>query len=184
VSSGEHDGKSPVRLYVAYTSLIDQPTFARLWEDVTAQERPLPVGRRADILDMDLLFNCPSQAWGGRIAGLTPTPGARVPGLLYAVDAADWHALELAEEFPERVPITVRVEVSGVEMRAQAFTTRISQATSMAAVSQAALDIMVRGAEAAGFPPEYIAKLRAEPESESLLTPELLLNAQQSSPTS
>lgn len=168
---------SPVRLYCAYTSLVDRSTFARLWEDCTQSERPLPVGRLAEIVDMDVAFNCPSQTWGGRIAGLVPAKGKRVPALVYAIDAADWHALELAEEFPERVPITVKVEVEGVQLRAQAFTTRISQATSLAPVSRAALDILVRGGEAAGFPADYLARLRAEPESESLLTPELLLGA-------
>ena len=168
----------PVRLYCAYTSLVDQPTFARLWEDCTASARPLPVGRRVDIVDMDLAFNCPSQAWGGRIAGLVPAEGKRVPALLYAVETQDWHALELAEEFPERVPITVRVDMDGVEMRAQAFTTRISQSSSMLGVSQAALDILIRGAEAAGFPADYIARLRAAPDSESLLTPDLLLGVE------
>jgi hypothetical protein len=156
---------------------VDQPTFSRLWEDCTSSERPLPVGRKAEIVGMDLAFNFPSLAWGGRIPGLVPAADKRVPCLIYAVDAQDWHALELAEEFPDRVPITVRVDLGGFEMRAQAFTTRISQATSMAAVSQTALDILIRGAEAAGFPAEYIARLRAAPQSESLFTPELLLGA-------
>jgi len=124
---------------------------------------------------MDVAFNCPSATWGGRIAGLLPARGKRVPALVYAIDAADWHVLELAEEFPERVPITVRVDLEGLELRAQAFTTRLSQSTTLSQVSRTALDIQVRGAEAAGFPPEYVARLRAAPEAESLLTPELLL---------
>jgi len=171
------ESQSPVRLYCAYTSLVDRPTFARLWEDCTASERPLPEGRRVDIVDMDVVFNCPSLAWGGRIAGLVPAPGKRVPALLYAVDAQDWHALELAEEFPDRVPITVKVDLGGAELRAQAFTTRLSHATTLLTVSQQALDTLIRGAETAGFPPEYIARLRGAPESESLLTPEVLLGA-------
>jgi AIG2 family protein len=174
------ESQSPVRLYCAYTSLVDRPTFARLWEDCTASARPLPAGRRVDIVDMDVAFNCPSLAWGGRIAGLVPSPGKRVPALLYAVDAQDWHALELAEEFPDRVPITVRIDMDGVELRAQAFTTRISQSTSLTQVSRDALDILIRGAQAADFPAEYIARLKAEPESESLLTPDLLLGGVES----
>jgi AIG2-like family len=172
------ESQSPVRLYCAYTSLVDQPTFARLWEDVTQSERPLPTGRKVEIVDHDIIFNHPSLAWGGRIAGLVPTRGKRIPALLYAVDAQDWHALELAEEFPDRVPITVRVDMDGVELRAQAFTTRISQSTSMSAVSKQALDILIRGAEAAGFPAEYIERLRHAPENESLFTADVLLAAE------
>jgi hypothetical protein len=157
---------------------VDRPTFARVWEECTQSERPLPVGRKVEIVDHDVIFNCPSLAWGGRIAGIVPTPGKRVPALLYAVDAQDWHALELAEEFPDRVPITVKVDLGGVEMRAQAFTTRISQSTTMLGVSQQALDILIRGAEAAGFPAEYIERLRHEPESESLFTADMLLAAE------
>jgi hypothetical protein len=157
---------------------VDRPTFARLWEDCTQSERPLPVGRRVDIVDMDLVFNYPSLAWGGRIAGLVPVKGKRVPALVYAIDAQDWHALELAEEFPERVPITVKVDMEGMELRAQAFTTRISQSTSMSGVSKQALDILIRGAEAAGFPAEYIERLRHAPETESLFTADVLLAAE------
>jgi hypothetical protein len=173
------ESQSPVRLYCAYTSLVDRPTFERLWEDCTASERPLPAGRRVDIVDMDLVFNCPSLAWGGRIAGLVPAEGKRVPALLYAVDAQDWHALELAEEFPDRVPITVKVDMDGVELRAQAFTTRISQSTSMAGVSAQGLAVLIRGAEAAGFPKEYVDRLRNAPNSESLFTADVLLAAEQ-----
>lgn len=173
------ESQSPVRLYCAYTSLVDRPTFARLWEDCTQSERPLPVGRKVEIVDHDLLFNCPSLAWGGRIPGIVPVKGKRVPALLYAVDAQDWHALELAEEFPDRVPITVKVDMEGLELRAQAFTTRISQSTSMLGVSPQALAILLRGAEAAGFPREYIERLRGAPDSESLFTAEVLLAAEQ-----
>ena len=172
------ESQSPVRLYCAYTSLVDRPTFARLWEDVTQSERPLPDGRKVEIVDHDIIFNYPSLAWGGRIAGLVPARGKRVPALLYAVDAQDWHALELAEEFPDRVPITVKVDLGGLELRAQAFTTRISQSTSMSGVSQQALDLLIRGAEAAGFPPEYIERLRRAPETESLFTADVLLAAE------
>jgi len=173
--AGPGTASSPVRMYCAYTSLVDRPTFERLWGECVKSGRPLPVGRRADILDMDVAFNCPSEAWGGRIAGLVPAPGKRVPALVFAVDVADWHVLEKAEEFPERVPITVRVDLEGLELRAQAFTTRLSQATTLSQVSLSALEMLVRGAEAVGFPPEYVERLRAAPEAESLLTPDLLL---------
>ena len=172
------ESQSPVRLYCAYTSLVDRPTFARLWEDCTQSERPLPTGRKVEIVDHDIVFNCPSLAWGGRIAGIVPSKGKRTPALLYAVDAQDWHALELAEEYPDRVPITVKVDMDGVELRAQAFTTRISQSTSMLGVSPQAMAILLRGAEAAGFPTEYLDRLRKAPDSESLFTADVLLAAE------
>ena len=172
------ESQSPVRLYCAYTSLVDRPTFARLWEDCTQSERPLPTGRKVEIVDHDIVFNCPSLAWGGRIAGIVPSKGKRTPALLYAVDAQDWHALELAEEYPDRVPITVKVDMDGVELRAQAFTTRISQSTSMLGVSPQAMAILLRGAEAAGFPTEYLERLRKAPDSESLFTADVLLAAE------
>jgi hypothetical protein len=175
---GPTESQSPVRLYCSYGPLVDRPAFQRLWEDCSRGRRPVPVGRLADILNADVAFNCPSLQWGGRVAGLVPAKGERVPALLYAIDAEDWPTIELAEEYPDRVPVAVRAEIAGIEMRATAFTTRASQATSLCPISKEAMELMARGAQAEGFPAEYVRRLREAPGAESLLSPELMLGVE------
>lgn len=168
--------QSPVRLYFAYSALIDRPTFERLWLDCASGERVLPEGRVAEVLDMDLALNCPSLEWGGRIPGLVAAKGRRVPGLLFAVDANDWPAIQAAEEHPDRQEIRVRVEIAGIELLATTFSTRPSQVTYLCPVSQKHLDVVVRGALRAGFSGEYVRRLAELPAAELAMRAEQVLS--------
>src|SRR6266545_2131743 len=86
-------GSAP-RLYFAYSTILDRAAFEEWRGQHGYEDFKLPAGRVAEAVDVDLVYDFPSRWWGGRVAGLSDRPGARVWGVVYEVAGADWPVLE------------------------------------------------------------------------------------------
>jgi gamma-glutamylcyclotransferase len=156
-------GSAP-RLYFAYSTILDRAAFDEWREQHGYADFALPAGRVAEALDVELVYDFPSRWWGGRVAGLSDRPGARVWGVVYEVAGADWPVLEHKEGAITGMTVArpVRLRVDGAaELTASAFTTRPERARLDGPVSTRFVAALVRGAAAAGLPAEYVERLRA-----------------------
>lgn len=145
----------PVKLYFTYSALIDRPTLDRLWLRRAGQPCKLLQGQYAELMDVDVALNCASELWGGRIAGLVPAKGHRVPGVLFAVDVRDWPTIRSLEEHPHRLEVRARALLDGVEVHATTYTTRPERITWAGPSSRDYLESLCRGAVASAFPTEW-----------------------------
>lgn len=153
---------APSRRYFGYSTILDRAAL----EEWKAQHGygffTLPAGEVAEALDVELVFDFPSRWWGGRVAGLTDQTGASVFGRLYEVAGSDWPILQHKEGAVTGMCIEreVRVRAGGEILSATAFTTRPERTANDGPVSTRFLAALQRGAEQAGLPPEYLARLR------------------------
>lgn len=157
-------GQASERLYFAFSPLLDPAAFER-WRQSSAFSRfQLPEGKIAEAVDVDLVFDAPSEKWRGRIAGLTRAPGKSVLGKLYRIRSEDWGAVQDMEgaRAGERVELAVRVKVDGQQVEAIGFATNPARATTTGPVSEEYAQALARGAKAAGLPKAYVEKLEAE----------------------
>jgi hypothetical protein len=150
------------KLYFAYSTILDRAAF----EEWRAQHGydffELPEGRLAEALDVDLVYDFPSRWWGGRVAGLTDAPGRSVHGRLFEIGGKDWPIIQHKEGAVTGMCVErlVRVRVEGQEAQATAFVTSPRRASTEGPVSQRFIEALVRGAQSAGLPAEYIERLR------------------------
>jgi gamma-glutamylcyclotransferase len=150
------------KLYFAYSTILDRPAF----EEWRAQHGydffEMPEGKLAEALDVDLVYDFPSRWWGGRVAGLRDAPGRSVFGRLYKIGGLDWPIIQHKEGAVTSMCVErlVRIRVEGLELNAVAFTTSPRRASTEGPVSQRFVEALVRGAQGAGLPPEYIERLR------------------------
>ncbi len=150
------------KLYFAYSTILDRAAF----EEWRAQHGydffELPEGKLAEALDVDLVYDFPSRWWGGRVAGLTDAPGKSVYGRLFEIGGKDWPIIQHKEGAVTSMSVErlVRVQVEGQELQATAFVTSPRRASSEGPISQRFIDALVRGAQSAGLPAEYIERLR------------------------
>lgn len=152
-----------VRLYFAYSTILDRPAFEEWRGQHGYQFFQLPEGRVAEALDVDLVYDFPSRWWGGRVAGLADRPGSSVFGRLLEIAGPDWPIVQHKEGAitgmcVER-EVTVRVE--GSQLQATAFTTRPDRASLEGPVSGRFVEALLRGAQAAGLPQPYLDRIRA-----------------------
>lgn len=155
------------RVYFAYSTILDPEELDRWMADHGHRGFKLPAGKVAEAPNSDLVYNCPSEKWGGRVAGITRKSGSSVFGLLFEVPASAWPVLEHAEgvkggKFQE-LELEVRIAAEGGRtVKATTFTTRPQTASTSGPVSQKFANTLARGAERAGLPAEYVTKLKAE----------------------
>jgi len=111
---------------------------------------------------VDLVYDFPSRWWGGRVAGLVDQHGASIHGLVFEIPGKDWAIIQHKEGAVTGMCVerTVRVRMNGEEKEAIAFTTNPRRATSEGSVSQRFFDALVRGAESARLPADYVDRLR------------------------
>ncbi|MCY1036991.1 gamma-glutamylcyclotransferase [Corallococcus sp. BB11-1] len=154
------DADAP-RLYFAYSTILDRAAFEEWKGQHSYGFFELPEGRLAEALDVDLVYDFPSRWWGGRVAGLTDVPGARVYGRLFEIAGKDWPIVQHKEGFVTSMCVerTVRVLVDGQELEATAFVTNPRRASSDGPVSPRFVEALVRGARSAGLPADYVEKL-------------------------
>lgn len=140
---------------------------------VTARERlpglpappVLPEGEQVEALDVDVVYDVPSLAWGGRVARLVDAPGKRLPGLLRRVSPETWEVLArlevtLAEATTSR---SVKVRTAGgAVLSAHAFTPPTRTGPASGLISEAFLVTVATAAERAGLPQDYVERLQAE----------------------
>ncbi len=151
-----------MRLYFAYSTILDGEALARWKAEHGYPAFALPAGELAEALDVALVFDFPSRFWGGRAAGLADRPGARVWGRLFAVDERDWPVVQHKEGAVTGMAVErpVRVRAGGRDVEATAFATHPARASTDGPVSAPFVAALVRGAESAGLPAEWIAELR------------------------
>jgi cation transport regulator ChaC len=150
------------KLYFAYSTILDRAAFEE-WRGQHGYDFfELPQGRLAEALDVDLVYDFPSRWWGGRVAGLTDAPGKSVYGRLYEISGRDWPIIQHKEGAVTSMSVErpVRVRVEGQEMQAAAFVTSPKRASTEGPISQRFIEALVRGAQSAGLPAEYIERLR------------------------
>jgi hypothetical protein len=154
---------APARAYFGYATVLDRAAFDDWRLQHGYGDFSLPAGALAEALDVDLVFDFPSRFWGGRVAGLADRPGASVFGLLFDIAGPDWPIIEHKEGAVTGMCVAreVRVRTGGVERTATAFTTHPARASTAGPIAAGYVAALVRGAEAAGLPAEYVARLRA-----------------------
>jgi gamma-glutamylcyclotransferase len=156
--------RTPPRRYFAYATVLDRVAFDAWRVEHGYGNFRLPEGQVAQALDVDLVYDFPSRWWGGRVAGLADRPGASVFGRVFEVAGADWPVVEHKEGAITGMCVErpVTVLVGGERLEAIAFTTRPERASLDGPVSPRYVEALIRGAESAGLPAEYLARLRRE----------------------
>ncbi|WP_426752111.1 gamma-glutamylcyclotransferase [Myxococcus sp. Y35] len=153
---------SATRLYFAYSTILDRAAFEEWRSQHSYDFFELPEGRLAEALDVDLVYDFPSRWWGGRVAGLTDAAERKVYGRLFEIRGQDWPIIQHKEGFVTSMCVErpVRVRVDGQDVEATAFVTNPRRASSDGPVSTRFVDALVRGAQAAGLPADYVERLK------------------------
>jgi gamma-glutamylcyclotransferase len=154
---------APPRLYFAYSTVLDREAFEE-WRTQHAYEFfQLPAGEIAEALDVTLVYDFPSRWWGGRVAGLADASGSSIFGRLFEIAGPDWPIVQHKEGAITGMCVerTVRVRAGGRDLEATAFTTRPERRSSDGPISARFVEALVRGAESAGLPADYVKRLRA-----------------------
>jgi gamma-glutamylcyclotransferase len=150
------------KLYFAYSTILDRAAFEE-WRGQHGYDFfELPEGKLAEALDVDLVYDFPSRWWGGRVAGLADAPGKSVHGRLFEIGGKDWPIIQHKEGAVTGMSVErlVRVRVEGQELQATAFVTSPRRASTEGPISQRFIEALVRGAQSAGLPAEYLERLR------------------------
>lgn len=152
---------APPRLYFAYSTILDREAFLAWREQHAYEFFELPAGELAEARDVALVYDFPSRWWGGRVAGLADVQGASVFGRVFEVPGADWAIVQHKEGAITNMSVerTVRVRAGSRELEAIAFTTNPARRSSDGPISTRFVEALVRGAESAGLPAEYIRTL-------------------------
>jgi gamma-glutamylcyclotransferase len=155
-------GDGADRLYFGYGTILDRAAFEEWRGEHGYEFFELPAGELAEAVDVGLTFDFPSRWWGGRVAGLEDRQGERVFGRLYRILSQDWPIVQHKEGAVTGMCVerSVRVRVGGRELDATAFATNPRRRSLDGPVSQRFVDSLIRGAESAGLPADYLASLR------------------------
>jgi cation transport regulator ChaC len=154
----------PPRRYFAYSTILDRAAFDTWRAQHGYTFFDLPAGERAAAIDVALVFDFPSRFWGGRVAGLEPRPGSTVHGVLFEIGGRDWPIVRHKEGAITGMcveqSLRVRTE-AGAIIDATTFATAPERRRSDGPVSAAFVDAIVRGAETARLPTDWIEAVRA-----------------------
>lgn len=156
-------GAPPVR-YFAWSTILDRDALAQWRTQHGYADFALPPGRVAAALDTGLVFDFPSRWWGGRVAGLTPRPGATAWGLLFEIPGPDWpivgHKEGAVTGMSVEAPVRVRIGDEGEIVEATTFVTNPARARTDGPVSERFVEAMLRGARDAGLPAAWLDAIR------------------------
>ncbi len=150
------------RAYFAYSTILDRAAFEEWRRQHGYDFFELPLGQKAEAVDLALEYDFPSRWWGGRVAGLVDQPGSSVHGLLFQISGKDWPIIQHKEGLVTQMCVErpVRVRLGGREVEATAFTTAANRKSDEGPVSARFVEALARGAEAAGLPASWVASLR------------------------
>lgn len=140
---------------------------------VIAHERlpglpPIPdvlEGELAEALDVDVVYDVASAAWGGKVARLVDAPGRKLPGMLRRVPSDAWDALVRLESAMAGATDVRQVKVrtfTGAVLSAQVFTPPTPATPAQGLVSESFLVTLAQSAEEAGLSPDHVERLQAE----------------------
>lgn len=151
-----------MRLYFAYSTVLDRAAFEE-WRDQHGYGFfSLPEGRLAQAPGLGLVYDFPSRWWGGRVAGLADVPGQSVWGRVFEISEKDWPIIQHKEGVVTGMCVErpVSILIDGAPFPAIAFTTNPARASSDGPVSARFVEALVRGATAAGLPAQWVDSLR------------------------
>jgi hypothetical protein len=127
-------------------------------------ELKLPAPAGAQLRDFELVFDAPSAKWDGRVAALHRKRGASVYGLMYALTPAQLSAVERWRAGEVKLEVAVKADGSAKAVKAVAFEPPSASRSTTGPVSETFLAALVRGAEQARLPADYVERLKAEAE--------------------
>lgn len=155
---------SGVKLYFAYSGVLDSEAFNQWRTEHSYHFFELPVGRLAKAENIDLIFDFPSRWWGGRVAGLTDKPGAHIYGLVFEIPANNWPVVQHKEGVVTGMSIEreIPVIVDGKTILATAFTTTPTRSSLQGPISHDYIEALVRGATLSKLPEDYINSLKSK----------------------
>lgn len=150
-----------LRLYFAYSGVLDREAFELWREEHSYQFFQLPVGEVAEVKGVDLIFDFPSRWWGGRVAGLTDKKNSSVFGKLFEIPANNWPVIQHKEGVVTGMSVErlVKVSVGGQEVEATAFVTAPERASLEGPVSERFIQSLISGAKQAGLPAAYVSSI-------------------------
>jgi hypothetical protein len=157
-------GGGPDFVWFVYGSSLDREAFAA-WAQEHGYAVPAFEGARPARLDGHrLAFDVVSRHWGGGVASLAPAPGAHVEGLAVPMRGAARGLVEHKEGALSGLYEPFEVELApldgGPPLRAIAFRAAPSRRLLADAPPSAAyLEVLRRGARAAGLSPAWLASL-------------------------
>ena len=150
------------KLYFAYSTVLDRDAFVEWRSQHGYDFFELPEGKVAEAVDVGFVYDFPSRWWGGRVAGLQDQPGSHIFGRLFEIAGKDWPIIQHKEGAITGMCVerAVKVRVGDQMLEATAFTTNPQRAREDGPVSRAFVEALIRGAESASLPADYIARLR------------------------
>jgi gamma-glutamylcyclotransferase len=165
VTGAAHEaGSGPDFVWFVYGSSLDRDAF-RAWArehgyEVPDFSRAVP----ARLEGWRLSFDVVSRFWGGAVGSLSRAPGARVEGLALPMAAKARGLADHKEGAISGLFRPIEVEVvplaGGEPLRAAAFVASPDRRLAAEqAPSPAWLEVVARGARAAGLSPEWLAEL-------------------------
>ena len=147
--------------YFAYSTVLDRAAFEEWRGQHSYDFFDLPKGVVAEAVDVGLVYDFPSRWWGGRVAGLKDASGQKVFGVLFDIAEKDWAIISHKEGGVTGMcierPVTVRASEQTVQ--ATAFTTNPTRQSLDGPVSPRFIEALVRGAQSAGLPADWVASL-------------------------
>ncbi len=147
--------------YFAYSTVLDRAAFEEWRGQHSYDFFDLPKGVIGEALDVGLVYDFPSRWWGGRVAGLKDAPGSKVFGVVFEIAEKDWAIISHKEGGVTGMCIErpVTVKVGGDTVQATAFTTNPVRQSLDGPISPRFIEAIVRGAQSAGLPAEWVATL-------------------------
>jgi hypothetical protein len=159
-------GAGPDFTWFVYGSSLDRAAFGE-WAASHGYAVPdFSRGVPARLSGWRLAFDVLSRHWGGAVASLAEAPGAHVEGLAVPMPGSARGLVEHKEGALSGLYTSVEVEVvpagGGARVKAMAFRAAASRRLpAEAPPAPAYLEVMRRGARAAGLSAEWCARLEA-----------------------
>jgi hypothetical protein len=151
------------RLYFGYSTVLDRVAFDEWRSQHGYSFFQLPQGRLAEAVGVHLVYDFPSRFWGGRVAGLAKREGSSVFGHVFEISERDWPIIQHKEGAVTGMCVEweVTVRVGSESLKAMAFTTKPERSSADGPVSLRFVEALMRGAQSAGLPTDYLQSLEA-----------------------
>jgi hypothetical protein len=148
--------------WFVYGSSLDREAFGDWARDHGYRVPDLSAARPARLRDWRIAFDAPSRMWGGPVASLAEAPGDAVEGLAVPMPGEARGLVDHKEGavsgLYEAMPVTLETAAGPVP----ALAYRVARSRRLPAEGTPApayLDVLLRGARAAGLPGPWIARL-------------------------
>ena len=152
----------PAFTWFVYGSSLDREAFGDWARDHGYRVPDFSAARPARLRDWRIAFDAPSRMWGGPVASLAEAPGDVVEGLAVPMPGEARGLVDHKEGAVSGLyePLAVTLETALGPVPALAF--RVARARRLpaeGAPAPAYLDVLLRGARAAGLPAAWISRL-------------------------